>query len=631
MKHARILSLMFLLIGTLAYGQTANDAGPAAYERYLSLHRQYTEAVSRHATPEQIQRIHNDLQAARDEYYRLTGKAPVDETPTVELPPTHADVIAPTTPTTTAAAPTSPTAPASSTVLDSSFLDTLVPGLFGENRVRDADRLLTTLKDLLKNETDPGRQAAIQVEIANLMVEGKGDYAGAVTWLQQSTEGMTSQKHKLALYEALYYLKRDQRIAAQVAVVTKNETERQNHLARFKQTSWLAVPSKISSLSGYVWNSVTTWVARSKLKRLQQQEKDLQKGDFRKWLVLSPGEHYQQTELQFDDPIGDAFLMKKLDQMPVNLIKALLPGGHYPQAEADEKRQKDWIDANGNVIPFEIGKIVPIDVDRLINKMRDIMYRLPEIKPVIGEEHKWSSEAQKQMFTSYFARVGRLLRGREKYVPMPVMFQSKLFLLLGCGWTSRYAATGQEAALEAKVMAYPDRGVQIHDLFRESYILNKGNMYLTLLTAENVLAGNPYRVDRGEAPLQKKLAYLREDSLPRGDNYGAWYHFFGIGMYGLVRPALVVRAVAEIESMGSLFLEGKDKQEDYINRYGAIWGRKVEKMMREKTYLRPLRLDERTDYMLNNPNLQQPADQGIKKQLREGLQKSIKALKNIAR
>ena len=54
-------------------------------------------------------------------------------------------------------------------------------------------------------------------------------------------------------------------------------------------------------------------------------------------------------------------------------------------------------------------------------------------------------------------------------------------------------------------------------------------------------------------------------------------------------------------------------------------------MMREKTYLRPLRLDERTDYMLNNPNLQQPADQGIKKQLREGLQKSIKALKNIAR
>ena len=180
--------------------------------------------------------------------------------------------------------------------------------------------------------------------------------------------------------------------------------------------------------------------------------------------------------------------------------------------------------------------------------------------------------------------------------------RSKLFLCLACGWTSRYMLTGQEEALKAIIMAAPDRSLNIHDLFRESYVLNKGNLYLTLLTCENVLAGDPYRTDRGSDPIQVKLAYIRNDSSPAGDNYGAWYHFFGIGMYGFVRAPFVARAVAEIESFGSLFLEGPDKQEDFINRLGAIWGRKLEKMVKNKTYLSPLRSDERTDYLLNSFN-----------------------------
>jgi hypothetical protein len=104
--------------------------------------------------------------------------------------------------------------------------------------------------------------------------------------------------------------------------------------------------------------------------------------------------------------------------------------------------------------------------------------------------------------------------------------------------------------------------------------------------------------DREEDPIQKKLAYIRHDNLPMGDNYGAWYHFFGISMYALMRSGLTARAVAEIESFGSFFLEGADKQEDYINRYGAIFGRKLKKMIKSKSWREPLPKGARTDYML---------------------------------
>lgn len=69
-------------------------------------------------------------------------------------------------------------------------------------------------------------------------------------------------------------------------------------------------------------------------------------------------------------------------------------------------------------------------------------------------------------------------------------------------------------------------------------------------------------------------------------------------MYGVIRAPFVARAVAEIESFGSLFLEGADKQEDYINRYGAIFGRKLNRLIEQELWKQPLPKDARFDYML---------------------------------
>lgn len=325
-------------------------------------------------------------------------------------------------------------------------------------------------------------------------------------------------------------------------------------------------------------------------------------GEFKDWLKMYEGVHYQQPNFALEDAKGDAHLIRKLDQVPTKLLQALVKSS-YPQAEIEkEKELKALEEAQKHDAGYQIGRTVPIDVDRFVNKCHEIMLNYyPHITPTLGEEHRWTPEARRYLTYGFWHRLGRHIFRQQKEFPSPLFLRSKIFLLLACGWTSRYAITGQEAALSARIMMYPDGKVQLHHMFMESYVLNRGNIYLTMLAAENVLAGDPYRVDRENDPIQKKLAYIRHDSIAMGDNYGAWYHFFGIGMYAIVRTGLVSRSVAEIESLGSLFLEGKDKQEDYINRYGAIFGMKFRRMFNEGLWQRPLGKEERTDYMLPNP------------------------------
>lgn len=328
-------------------------------------------------------------------------------------------------------------------------------------------------------------------------------------------------------------------------------------------------------------------------------------GEFKEWIKSNyEATHYQQEGLKLVDPKGDAFLMRKLDQVPMKLVKALVKSS-YPQAEIQKEKELKALEENKKQeAGFKIGRTVPIDVDRLVNKMHEIINEYyPNIVPTLGEEHKWSPEAKRYLLFGFWHRFGRHVFRKQKEFPSPLFFRSKLFLLLACGWTSRYAVTGTEEALKQRIMLYPDGKMQLHHMFLESYVLNRGNLYLTFLTAENVLAGDPYRVDRENDPIQKKLAYLRHDSVQMGDNYGAWYHFFGISMYALMRSGVTARAVAEIESVGSIFLEGKDKQEDYINRYGAIFGKKLKKMFKANLWRQPLEKGSRTDYMLPNPLL----------------------------
>ena len=283
---------------------------------------------------------------------------------------------------------------------------------------------------------------------------------------------------------------------------------------------------------------------------------------------------YSQDSLMYDDPEGDARLIRQLDTIPIKILY-YLANGNLPQYELQRQQEPS----------FKIGRTLPFDNDSLLNDCARIMRgNFPAIFPVIGHEHEWSPEARAYMNYGFWHRLGRHVSGLQQDFPCPLFLRSKLFLCLACGWTSRYCATGQEKYLLERLMDYPDGGVRLHDAFAESYVLNNGNIYLTFLTCENVLADRPHRKGREYDPLQKKLAYIRHDSEELGDNYGAWYHFFGIALYALVRTGAESLLVADTESLGSLFMEGPDRQEYLINHYGAIFGRRFREMLEDGSW-----------------------------------------------
>jgi hypothetical protein len=286
--------------------------------------------------------------------------------------------------------------------------------------------------------------------------------------------------------------------------------------------------------------------------------------------------NYRQEGLQYVDPQGDASLIRHLDRVPVELTKALFNFLLHRNEDVKEARPE-----------FDTGRQKPIKNDALINRFIDIIQEHPEITPKIGEEHKWSPQAKKYNRFGFWRRLGSFIKG-EQGPPAPLLGRSKLFLSLACGWTSHFMATGKENELESRLMGYKDRSAGLDDALRESYLLNDGNLYLTLLTAENVLSKDLYDKDRADKPLQKKLQYIRNDSAPHGDNFGAWYHYMGAALYGLMRPEAAAKSVMLTEAAGSLFLEGPDRQETLINVLGADFGGKLKNMIKNGTWKQPL-------------------------------------------
>lgn len=302
-----------------------------------------------------------------------------------------------------------------------------------------------------------------------------------------------------------------------------------------------------------------------------------------------------QTEFLGDpsrsvDPEGDAHLIRRLDTVPVKLTQALW------QVVKDKISGKGFNSPGAVTKPIAIGREKPIKVDALLNKMVKIIQDHPHITPTLGEEHKWSPQAKKYNRWGFLHRLGAFITGKQG-PPAPLLGRSKLFLSLACGWTRTYLPTGKEDQLENHLMKFDDRSVKLEDVLGESYRLNEGNLYKTLLTAENVLAKDVYCPDRDQQPLQKKLEYLRNDSEPEGDNFGAWYHFMGASLYGLMRSAPVAKAVVLTEAAGSFFLEGPDRQETHINVAGADFGSGLRKIIRDEAWKKPLPAGADTAYM----------------------------------
>ena len=291
---------------------------------------------------------------------------------------------------------------------------------------------------------------------------------------------------------------------------------------------------------------------------------------FSEALDLVKPETDRVTDPKRVNPASDALTLNIIDKIPKSLAKMTSAG------------IRRWV-THGSVAKEQVqqeftpGQEAPIHTSAFVETLQAGMNDFPDLKPHIGPEHVWSKESKPHRGFGYFRRAAKSLVS-DKDFPFPTLGRSKLLCALGSGSTAVVMPTGREEPLKEWVLEQEKGSVQIDTLFKESYRLNEGDLYGTLLTAENVLSEGLYKADRSEQEVTKKLSYIRNDSAPAGDNFGSWYHLFGSALYALVRPEWKAKVSMKIEDLGSLILEGSDPQEDHINQLGIRMGSSLKKI-----------------------------------------------------
>jgi hypothetical protein len=157
----------------------------------------------------------------------------------------------------------------------------------------------------------------------------------------------------------------------------------------------------------------------------------------------------------------------------------------------------------------------------------------------------------------------------------PVPLFDRLLVTLAGGTSSQFLRTGGEEALVDWIFAQPADSVTIEGLFRASYRLHDGDLYLTLATAENVLSRYFLSEERGALALHDRLRPIVNSWDDRGDQFGGWYHLFGTMLYAYAEGGAKGAFVGWFEAFGSRFSNRPGEvelQEGHLNQAGAKLG-----------------------------------------------------------
>ncbi|MCW5872794.1 MAG: hypothetical protein KIS61_36440, partial [Candidatus Eremiobacteraeota bacterium] len=197
------------------------------------------------------------------------------------------------------------------------------------------------------------------------------------------------------------------------------------------------------------------------------------------------------------NPAADALLLNLVDKLPRSLASmtwsAIKRWVHQGDATPEPLKDKQGAD-------FQVGTQVPIKMDALMDTLRSEM---TEYKPSIGAEHVWSKDAKGYQGLGFWSRVGSFLKG-ERPFPFPTFGRSKLICALGLGATSVVMPTGQEKGLRDWMLEQKQGSIELHQLFGQAYKLNQGDLYSTLLCAENVLSEGLYDPNRQDREVISK-------------------------------------------------------------------------------------------------------------------------------
>lgn len=262
---------------------------------------------------------------------------------------------------------------------------------------------------------------------------------------------------------------------------------------------------------------------------------------------------YQQEKLMLAASQWDAVLLRLfLDTCETGVKKCIQRENVAPQPSqyrTPRFAQQNPILSPGKFVTADNTRLVALfETDIVLNNLQNIITGESRngYKPSIGTVHQWVK-------------------------PNPVML-SKLIVALGTASSSRFMYVGQEIPLINWIKKQPDNSVTIEQLFRHSYRLNKGNVYLSLLTIENVLSDATFEKDRENTLVNRKLTDLYANS---PNKFGDWYHFFGTALAGYAQePA---KAIAELYSVYRQISRGKDAEKSTMDadKSGAVLGTRL--------------------------------------------------------
>lgn len=269
---------------------------------------------------------------------------------------------------------------------------------------------------------------------------------------------------------------------------------------------------------------------------------------------------YAQEKLMLVDSEGDRLLLQLFwDTCETGLKKCLLRKNIAPQET--QLRLPRFLQENPILSDTPVRTV---DNSR-VRPLFDAQATVSNLKKIIRNEQARGLHAS-------FGRIHTWSAGRTSGL-------SKIIMALATASSSRFLYVGHEEELIEWIKKRPDNSVSIEALFHKSYILNGGNVYLTLLTIENVLSDATFEENRENTAVNRKLADLYAGS---PNKFGDWYHMFGTMLAGYVgEPA---RLIAKLYGIYRRISRGgaAEKATMAADKVGADMGVKLRGLVSEK-------------------------------------------------
>lgn len=304
---------------------------------------------------------------------------------------------------------------------------------------------------------------------------------------------------------------------------------------------------------------------------------------------------YQQKQFAIEDAAGDLILTRMLSNFPFDAV-LLLTGQKMisiPTADVAPHESSGECRSQGRLDHTCVERgWRPHSPDTVYVEGTEPAFRQPELlrafvrviqeeerrtsgalRPHISPAPRWSEEFLTR-FTNKRAHIPGNPHVTEDYGYIVDLFDKPLVALF-FGSTSRFMTVGTEDELVSWIVSQPFNSATLIDVFRKSYRMHDGDLHHTFLSVENILSRHWRHKYRENLPMTRRLRpFTNWKDGVINDNFGSWYHFWGVAYYGVIAGKRKAVFAAQLEHQGSVILshDSHELQEKHVNLQGAKLG-----------------------------------------------------------